>query len=241
MKNIFKKIITELDYHISYNNNSRKILFLCVLLMIMIGLPSFMIGYKKRDIYIINQSNDINMLRSDTSYLRETISNYDVDILAYNKIIEDVDYLRYIAFKYSDISVPKHVPKQDLKLINRYSEKFNVPQKYIWRLINQESRFNPNAKSSAGASGYMQIMPATHKSLLKKYEHKHGSISKYNKQQQNLILGIYYLRILNDKYPDWKITFAAYNAGPGNVELYGGNVPNFNETKHYVKYITKKK
>lgn len=241
MKKYLKKFITEIDYHISYNNKSRIVLFVVVLVSIIIGLPSFILGYKHRDPLINTQNTDLCLLKSDTTNLRDLIANYDVDILAYNAIIEDKDYLRYVAFKYSDITVPKHVPKEDLKLINRYTAKFDVPQKYIWRLINKESRFKPDAKSHKGASGYMQIMPATYNSLLKTYERKHGSISKYNHNQKNLILGIYYLRILHNKYNDWTITFAAYNAGPGNVDNSGGKVPNFNETKNYVKYISQTK
>lgn len=240
MKRFFKNILTEIDYQLTYNSKLRTNLYSSVIVALVVGIMTYLAGYKKRDNVLIAQSNEIHYLKQDTTELRDVISNYDIDILAYNKILDDKDYLRYIAFKYSNINIPKNVPKDDLKLINRYIEKFDIPQEYIWRLINKESRFNPNAKSHKGASGYMQIMPATYKSLYNRYTNKYGSLDKYNSHQKNLILGIYYLRILHDKYNDWTLTLAAYNAGPGNVDDAGKKVPKFKETENYVKYIKSK-
>lgn len=240
MKRLFNKVLTEIEYQITYNNKFRTQFFFSFIVSLLVGISTFLFGYKKRDNLIISQYENITLLQTDTLELRDALVNYETDILAYNKILDDKDYLRYIAFKYSNINVPKHVPKEDLKLINRFTENFDIPQEYIWRLINKESRFNPNAKSPVGASGYMQIMPATYKGLISRYTKKYGSLDRYSDKQKNLILGIYYLRILHDKYNDWTLTLAAYNAGPGTVDDAGKRVPNIKETKNYVKYIKSK-
>ena len=145
-----------------------------------------------------------------------------------------------MAFKHSDIVIPKHFNHEDLKLVYRLSIRFEIPQEYIYRLIQKESRFKPGLTSSAGAKGYMQIMPATYKVNKKLYEKKYGSIDSYNENQKNIIIGTFLLNKLWQKYHNWKLVFAAYNAGTGNVEKAGNRIPNIIETKKYVNFITKK-
>lgn len=103
-------------------------------------------------------------------------------------------------------------------------------------VIQAESSGNPNAKSSVGARGLMQIMPDTAKEIAKKTGLDYEKI--LTDPQTNIQAGSYYLRTLLERYNgDEKLALAAYNAGMGNVDKYGG-IPPFKETQQYVQKIT---
>jgi len=239
---IYKYIIKK--YNLLYFNflNSRKfkkqiVISIAVIILLLL---TWLMGYKQRDEILLADKYTIDKLAKDTSKLNQNLTEYELDLKAYNQIMEDNDYLRYMAFKHSDIVIPKHFNHEDLKLVYRLSIRFEIPQEYIYRLIQKESRFKPGLTSSAGAKGYMQIMPATYKVNKKLYEKKYGSIDSYNENQKNIIIGTFLLNKLWQKYHNWKLVFAAYNAGTGNVEKAGNRIPNIIETKKYVNFITKK-
>ena len=102
-----------------------------------------------------------------------------------------------------------------------------VPVELFDALIIQESRYNPLALSSAGASGLTQLMPGTARSL--------GVFDRWS-IPQNLSGGARYLRKQLDTFGNWSLALGAYNAGPGNVTKYGG-IPPFKETRGYVRTI----
>ena len=117
---------------------------------------------------------------------------------------------------------------QILGMVSRVAEKYGVDEKLVKAFIKQESGFNPNATSKAGAMGLMQLMPATAKHL--------GVKDAYN-PVQNVEGGVKYLKSMLDKYNgNIILALAAYNAGPGAVDKYSG-VPPYQETQNYVKNI----
>lgn len=102
-----------------------------------------------------------------------------------------------------------------------------VDPELIEAIIANESGFNPNATSRAGARGLMQLMPETSASL--------GVLDPYD-PAQNVRAGTRYLRALLDRFGGVELAVAAYNAGAGAVERYGG-VPPYAETQNYVRNV----
>ena len=98
-------------------------------------------------------------------------------------------------------------------------------------LVSQESGFDPNARSGAGALGLTQLMPGTAAGL---------GVTNPLDPVQSLQGGAKYLRQQLDRFGgDEKLALAAYNAGPGAVQKYGG-VPPYRETQNYVNSVLSK-
>lgn len=107
------------------------------------------------------------------------------------------------------------------------SEKYGVPVNLLKAVAKAESGFQADAVSSCGAQGIMQLMPSTARSL---------GVEDAFDPAQNIMGGAKYLSGLLGRYGDPKLALAAYNAGSGNVEKYGG-IPPFEETRNYVEKV----
>ena len=110
------------------------------------------------------------------------------------------------------------------------SRRYNIDPLLIYAQMHQESSFNSKATSNKGASGLMQLMPATARRL--------GVTNIYN-PKQNIEGGIKYMRLLLDMFGNnVALALAGYNAGEGAVMKYGNQIPPYRETQEYVRRIT---
>lgn len=142
--------------------------------------------------------------------------------------------LRYIA-PFSDQVRPK-------------ADELALDNGWVYGLMRQESRFVMNAKSSVGAKGLMQLMPATAKWVAKKINLAHFHPTRVTDMDVNVTLGTHYMKMVLtslDNHP--VLASAAYNAGPGRARkwradgplegaIYAETIP-FSETRDYVKKV----
>ena len=113
--------------------------------------------------------------------------------------------------------------------IEKAASRHNVDPNLVRALVKVESNFNPNAVSRKGAMGLMQLMPQTARQL---------NLKNPFDPQQNIDAGVRHLKQLLQSYGgDVRLSLAAYNAGSGAVSRSRG-VPNFSETRNYVRRIT---
>jgi soluble lytic murein transglycosylase-like protein len=127
------------------------------------------------------------------------------------------------------LSAPRQAARAPvLPLIHRLAQQYSIDPRLVQAIITVESNFDPHAVSRAGAQGLMQLMPTT--------------AARYRVEDPfdphaNIEGGILYLRDLLRMFPgDLRHVLAAYNAGEGTVQQFGG-VPPYPETQRYVERV----
>lgn len=113
-----------------------------------------------------------------------------------------------------------------IPLARAAAKKNGIPEDLFLRLVQQESGWNPRARSNKGATGLAQLMPGTAAKL---------GVNPLD-PAQNLHGGARYLRMMYNQFGNWRLALAAYNAGPAAVQKYGG-IPPYRETRNYVRII----
>lgn len=130
---------------------------------------------------------------------------------------------------------PSYVEPEDASqgrfdtIIEKYAGQYQLDPELVRSMISHESGFNPHAVSHKGAQGLMQLMPATASRL--------GVRNPFD-PEENIRGGTEHLRfLLNTFNNDLPLSLAAYNAGENLVQRIG-RMPNFPETRAYVRTIT---
>ena len=146
------------------------------------------------------------------------------------------------------IDVDQRYPMPYHDTVLRKSQDIGLDPAYVYGLIRQESRFIMDARSGVGASGLMQVMPATARWTAKKIGMPDFSPGQLNDHDTNITIGTNYLKLALDDFDgSMPLAAAAYNAGPGRprnwrngptmeAAIWAENVP-FSETRDYVKKV----
>lgn len=147
----------------------------------------------------------------------------------FQEVLDNAIATSKISSPKTEANKPTKCEPQEIEgLIEKYSKKNGLDSNLVKAVILQESGFNPDATSKCGAMGLMQLMPNTARGL--------GVVDAYN-PEENIRGGAQYLKSMLTRFNnDPKLALAAYNAGPGAVDKFGG-IPPYRETQNYVKNV----
>jgi soluble lytic murein transglycosylase len=129
------------------------------------------------------------------------------------------------------------------QIIRGHAENYNLEPALLAAVVYQESKFDAEARSDAGAVGLMQLRPDTAEGIAKRTGGSKFRVDDLTNPEINVRYGSWYLRHLLDKYNDEQLALAAFNAGQGNVDSWReqGKGIAFAETRHYVARVQKLK
>lgn len=118
--------------------------------------------------------------------------------------------------------------QQHKALINQLAVKHHLDPALVHAVISVESAYRSDAVSAKGATGLMQLMPATADDM---------NVNDPYNPRSNLDGGMRYLRLQLERFKDTELALAAYNAGPETLVRYKGTIPPYAETQHYVQRV----
>jgi soluble lytic murein transglycosylase len=182
-----------------------------------------------------------------------TIRNFDdrqllaaAEVARRNELYERAIFTANRTVQLHDFSMRYLAPYREM--MQQYVNQSNLDEAWLYGIIRQESRFTVTAHSNAGASGLMQLMPATAQWVARRIGHKGYRHSRVNDLETNLNLGTHYLKhMLDISGGQLALASAAYNAGPTRARqwsmdapmegaIYVESIP-LNETRDYVKKV----
>jgi peptidoglycan lytic transglycosylase len=128
-------------------------------------------------------------------------------------------------------------------IIRGHAANYHLDPALLAAVIEEESKFDANARSSAGAVGLMQLTPQTAEGIAQYTGGSKFVLSDLTNPEINIRYGAWYLRHLLDRYKDERTALAAYNAGQENVDrwLAAGEAIQFPETRAYVDRVERLK
>ncbi len=148
----------------------------------------------------------------------------------------------------TEFDIEQRFPMPFRESVVRHSQEMGLDPAYVYGLIRQESRFVMDARSHVGASGLMQVMPATARWTARKIGLPKFSAEQLHDRETNIAIGTGYLKLVLDDFDgSMPLAAAAYNAGPRRprswrngplieAAMWAENVP-FGETRNYVKKV----
>jgi peptidoglycan lytic transglycosylase len=130
-------------------------------------------------------------------------------------------------------------PLEYEEIVVGHAENYDLEPHLLAAVIYQESKFEPDVRSSSGAIGLMQLLPDTAKGIAVRTGGTRFRVDDLYDPELNVRYGSWYLRHLLDKYGDEKTALAAYNAGQTNVDEWRaqGKAIEFPETRAYVDRV----
>jgi soluble lytic murein transglycosylase-like protein len=184
------------------------------------------------------------ILTQDTAELRgfeSQIQKLKNEITAKRRdlVVEEVAYTwfnRVMALRFMDANeyTSPRVVTPGAGQMRPAAQNQSLDDAWVYGLMRQESRFITSAKSNVGASGLMQLMPATAKWVARKIGLRDFSQGRVNDTETNVLLGTSYMRLVMENLDNHPVlASAAYNAGPEAVRKYDG-VPPYAETQSHI-------
>jgi soluble lytic murein transglycosylase-like protein len=165
----------------------------------------------------------------DGAYKAATSGVYGLPVGNLRPRPADKHALRRSRYRQYRAGIPTPHPSTFDPLIREISGRHRVEYALVKAVIKTESNFNPRAVSPKGASGLMQLMPATAR--------LHNVRNMFS-PRDNIEGGVKHLRMLLDYYSgNVSLALAAYNAGIGAVDRHGRRVPPYRETREYVPRV----
>ncbi len=170
------------------------------------------------------QEVDVNTLQFQGS--NSIIDKYNARPLEPGSMRENLNALRHRILA-DPFPIPQVVNEGSYyQMAIRAAERYEIPKQLFFNLVTAESNWDPVIVSPRGAIGLAQLMPGTAEEL---------GVDPWD-ALDNLDGGARYLRQQYERFETWELALAAYNAGPGAVNRYGG-IPPYPETEEYVEKI----
>jgi len=140
-----------------------------------------------------------------------------------------------------DVYLQARYPLEYEHIIRGHAVNHALDPALLAAVVYVESRFDPNAQSSAGAIGLMQLLPDTAKGIALRTGGHRFVVADLRDPEINVRYGSWYLDHLRSRYDDTRLALAAYHAGQGNVDdwLRSGGEIQFSETRDYVDEVTR--
>ena len=253
-KSIYKKVAAERDYYgflaadrvqQTYEMNFHPLQFTDVQIDMLLKHPPLI---RARELYAVGQrvsaAREWNQMVANANPLEVQM----IAVIAHQWDWYDTAIFTVAKARHFD-DLTLRFPRPYDNLVFKNSKRFSLQPEYVYGIIRQESAFNVAARSGVGASGLMQLMPATANEVARSLNKKNPSRASLQLPTVNVELGSKYLRLMLDRYQNQQaLAAAAYNAGPHRVkkwlpadkkmsaDVWVDTIP-FDETRKYVRRV----